>query len=415
MRTLVGVSCALTLVTLAACGGSDETSSEGSSVTVWMYPVIADEAAEKEFWNGVESDFEAEHPDVDLDIELQPWEGRQEKITTALAAGSGPDIILLIPDQLPQYVDQGTLLPVNDVIEGSPVELLPNAVEALTVEGDIYGVPIYQTVLTTVYNAGLFEDAGISELPTTWDGLLEAAPKLAENGVATLEYAGAPEMTLNQTFYPLLWQAGGQVFTEDGDAVAFDGPEGVATLQFLLDLQDKGGLTEDVVTARNDFESRALATGKAVLSTKVNLTTTIRLAEALGEENVVVGTPLEGPGGPATFGIPGGLVLAEKAADNDGAREFLSFMLEPEVLSGLSGESGFFPPSEEVEMPDAPDHASTFREALPLANPGDVHPKARQVMSILSAQIQKALLGEVNAEEALAAAAEEANALLSNG
>lgn len=379
---------------------------------MWMYPVIADEAASEEFWGQIETDFEAAHETVDLTIELQPWEGRQEKITTALASGTGPDIVLLGPDQMPQYVEQDTLAAVDDVIEDTDVELRSNAVEDLTIDGSVYGVPIYQTVVTTTYNQAVFDDAGISELPTTWDDVLAAAPKLAENGVAVLDYAGSPEVPLNHTFFSLLWQAGGDVFTEDGSAVAFDGPEGIAALQFLLDLQEAGGLPEDVVSTTGALESLGMPTGDSAMIISTKLVVAERIAEAIGPDNLVVGSPLEGPNGQATFGIPGGLVLADKAADNEGARAFLRFMQQPDVLAGVASETGFFPPSDEIDVPDAHEYAAKFEEAVPLAKPGAVHPKARQVMAILSAQIQNALLGNMTAEEALAAAADEANALL---
>ncbi|WP_211658343.1 ABC transporter substrate-binding protein [Phytoactinopolyspora halophila] len=412
MRTVIATGGALALVTLAACGGSGESASGSDEVTVWMYPVIADDEASSEFWEGVEADFEAEHEDIELDIELQPWEGRQEKVTTALASGSGPDIILLIPDQLPQYVEQDALLPVDEVVNGSEVELLPDAVEAMTVDGQVYSVPIYQTVNTTSYNTAVLEEAGISEPPTTWDEMLEAAPKLADEGFATLDYAGNPEETLNLTFYPLLWQAGGSVFSEDGTEVAFDGPEGVAALQFLLDLQEAGGLASDVVTKTSTFDDRGMPTGDAAMTYHTSLQMAERLAEAIGEDDFELGQPLEGPGGQAAFGNPGGLVLAQKAEGNEGARTFLSYMLRPDVLAGLASESGYLPPSEEVELEGAGEYASVFKEALPHVNSGEVHPDARQVMSILAAQIQEALGGDATAEEALEAAADEANALL---
>lgn len=417
MRKVAAAGCAVTLVAvLAACGGSDSDGSTGdagsSEVTVWMYPVIADEAASKAYWEGLEADFEAANDGVDLTIELQPWEGRQEQVTTALASGTGPDIILLGPDQIPQYVEQGTLAPVDDIVEGSEAELLPNALEALSTDGSVYGVPIYQTVITTTYNKALFDAAGITEVPTTWDDVLAAAPSLAANGVATLDYPGGPEESLNLTFYPYLWQAGGQVFSDDGSSVAFDSPEGVEALQFLLDLQAAGGLMPDVATATSTFEGRGMPTQKAAMTSFTDLAMAVKIAEAVGEENLVVGAPLEGPDGQATFGIPGSLTLADKAKDNEGAAAFLSYMLEPDVLAGLAAESGFFPPSEDIDVPGAHEFAATFKDALPFTDPGPTHPQARQVMAILSSQIQAALLGQVSAEDALKAAADEANALL---
>ena len=75
---------ALVLAALPSCG----TGAPGRDVvTLWMYPVIEDQARGEEFWHRVETGFEAGHH-VDLRIELQPWEGRQEKLGAALMSGA---------------------------------------------------------------------------------------------------------------------------------------------------------------------------------------------------------------------------------------------------------------------------------------------------------------------------------------
>ena len=222
---------ALLALSLTACGAPvpDDV------VTLWMYPIIDDEPASRAFWGKVEAGFEAAH-DIDLRIQLQPWAARQEKIGTALLSGSGPDVVLLQPDMIPQYVGQRALQPVGDVVAASGRAFRPAAVTSLSVRGEVYGVPLYQTVTTTVYNRRLFAEAGITALPRTWDEVRAAAPKLAARGVPVLDYPGSAEETLNITFYPLLWQAGGSVFSADGRRSAFSSPEGVAALRFLAGL-----------------------------------------------------------------------------------------------------------------------------------------------------------------------------------
>ncbi len=413
--TAAAVATASGALVLASCGGSGDGTSSDGSVTLWMYPVIADEARNAAYWEKIEADFEAENEGVDLQVELLPWEGRQEKVTTALASDTGPDIVLLVPDMIPQYIQQGTLTPVGDIVDESETELLDSAVEAMTFDGEVYGVPIYQTVNTPIYNTEMFQQAGISELPTTWDEILDAAPQLAANDVAVLDYFAGPEESLNLTFYPLLWQAGGQVFSDDGNSVAFDSPEGVEALQFLLDVQEAGGLTPNVATSTSVFENRGMPTSDAAMTYFSDLTTMQRVNQTLGGNKITAGAPLEGPGGQAAFGIPGPLTLAENAKDNEGAKAFLRYMLQPDVLGELAAESGFFPPSDSVEVPGADESTEPFVEALEFVNPGPVHPQSRQVMAVLSSQIQAALLGDVSAEEALDAAAEEANGMLPGG
>jgi len=410
MRKVAAASLALSLgLVVAACG--DSGTGDGSSVTMWMYPVVADQEASRTFWTEVEQEFEKANSDIDLTIELQPWDGRQETISTALASGTGFDIVLLSPDQIPQHAEQGSLLPVDDMVADEVDAFLPNAVEALTVDGELYGAPIYHTVVTPMYNKALFAQAGITEAPTTWDDLVDAAGPLAAKGIPVLDYPGDPEETLNLTFYPLLWQAGGQVFSEDGKSVAFDEPEGVKALQLLADLSKAGGLPKDAPTTKNVVEGRAFTNGKAAVLQGADLATAQQLITALGEDTAVPIPPLTDEA-QVTFGIPGALSVSHATESQDAVARVLRFISGAETAEKLSKASGFFPARTDVAMPTEGPGVDVFAGALEFANPGDAHPAARQVMSILAPQVQAVLLGQKTPEQALADAAAEADPVL---
>ncbi|TMR98906.1 extracellular solute-binding protein [Nonomuraea basaltis] len=410
--TAAGVAAALSVV-MAGCGSGD-SGSDKSTVTLWMYPVIGDQAKNQAFWSKVEKDFEAKNPAIDVKIDQQPWDGRQEKITTALASKKGFDLVVLGPDQIPQYAQQGGLEPVDDVIAADKAAYLPNALTALTVDGKLYGVPIYQTITAPIYNKKLFAQAGVTKVPETLAELKEAAPKLAAKKVAILDYPGKPEVSLNQAFYPIFWANGGSVFAPDGKSVAFNGPEGVESLQLLLDLKKVGGLPENTASKGNDVEGGPLAGGKTAMYHAATALQATQLGAAIGEENVGIGLPLEGKKRIA-FGIPGGLVLAKHAENKDAAKKLASHLASPEVAAGLAKESGFFSARTDVTIPDQSAASKEFAKSLEYAFPGDTHPKARQVMSMVASHIQAALLGKEDAKTALDAAAKEANELLGSG
>lgn len=420
MRRRVAAIAAVAAVTLAACGGSsDDDGGDGGgsgeasgTVTLWMNPVIADQDASIEFWEGVEADFEAEHSEIDLVIEQQPWEGKDEKIATAIASGKGPDIVLLTPDQTQQYQITGGLKPVDDAVEDDRDAFLPAALDAVTFEDELYGVPIYHTSTTTIYNKPLFDAAGV-ELPETWDDIKAAAPALAASGVAVMDYGAKADTTLNLSFYPLLWQAGGSVFTEDGTDVAFDGSEGVEALQFLLDLQAMGGLPADAATKNNAVDGGALGTGTAAMGATNTAADLATMQAAFGPESIVVGAPLKDKE-QATFGIPGMLALTSINENEAAANEVLRYISSPEVGEALNAAAGTFPARTDVPAP-ADEALAPFVEALEFARPGEVHPQARQVMTALAAHLQAALLGDKTAEQALDDAAAEARDLLARG
>lgn len=419
IRALSASLLAGALMVTAACSddsGSDpgsNTESGGGEVTLWMYPFIRDEAKGKAFWEQLEKDFDAAHDDIDLTVELGTFQNRDEQISAALAAGSGPDIVMITPDQLSTYKAVGGLLPVTDAIADDRDAFFPAGLDVATYDGELYGVPMFQNASTTSYNTQIFEQAGINDLPTTWEHVLEHAPTLAKDGIAILDYAGNPETTLNVTFYPILWQAGGRIFTEDGSDIAFDSPEGVAALEFLVELQKIGGLPPDVATKGNDVEGTPLAEGKVAMRFMTSLTQLDHMRTALGEENVVLGAPLTGKE-QVIFASPGMLSLTSinSEENREAAYQVISYLVSPDVQEALTKASNTFPTRTDVPPPgEGPDY-DAMTEALQYAHPGEAHPQARPVMAILVPYIQSALQGDMTPEEAMTAAAEEARELL---
>lgn len=402
---------AVTALALTACSGADGGAADGekSEVVLWMYPVIPDENDSREFWAGVEEDFEAEHADIDLVLELQPWDKQTETIATAIAANTGPDLVLVTPSQALGFHASSGLKPVTDGIADRDA-YLPAALDAATFDGELYGIPIYHTSTSTIYNKAAFESAGVTELPTTWDEIRAVAPKLAENGVAVLDYAGSPEMTLNLSFFPLLWQAGGSVFTEDGSDVAFDGPEGVEALQFLLDLKEMGGIVPDAATITGPIEGGPLGTGKSAMRYSATRPEVDQLAAAIGEENVTVGSPLAGAE-QVSFGVPGILSLTAINENEEAALTVANYLATPEVSHSLQVVAGNFPARTDSSPPGDDEYTQAFAEALEYAR-SETFPNAVQVQSALKPQLQAALMGDKTAEQALADAAAEARDII---
>ncbi|WP_219468477.1 ABC transporter substrate-binding protein [Nonomuraea rhizosphaerae] len=407
-----GLATALSVV-IAGCG-SGGSGSDKSTVTLWMYPVIADQAKHKAFWDKVEKDFEAKNPAIDVKIDQQPWDGRQEKVTTALASKKGFDLVVLGPDQIPQYAQQGTLEAVDDVVAADKASYLPSSLTALSVGGKLYGVPIYQTITAPIYNKKLFAEAGVTKVPETLAELKEAAPKLAAKKVAVLDYPGKPEVTLNQSFYPILWANGGSVFAPDGKSVTVNNQVGIDSLQFLLDLKAVGGLPENAASKTSDIEGGTMAAGKTAMYHAATALQADQLGAAIGADNVGIGLPLQGVKRVA-FGIPGGLVLAKHSEVKEAARKFAGYVASPEVAGPLAKESGFFSARTDVTIPGQTATSKEFAKSLEFAFPGDAHPKARQVMAMVAAHVQAALIGKEDAKTAMDAAAKEANELLASG
>ncbi|MFD4588129.1 ABC transporter substrate-binding protein [Streptomyces sp. NPDC087659] len=402
----------LTLTTLTAAGCGGDSGAESKKVTVWMYPVIMDPKANTAYWDGIEKGFEAREKGVDLSIEQLPWENRDQKLATAFGSGKGPDVVLLGPDQIPQYQANGAIQPVDRAIEEARSAFRPNALEAMSQDGKVYAAPIYHTVTSTLYNKKLLEKAGITEPPATWDAIRAAAPKLKQAGASTLDYSASNEASLNMSFYPLLWQAGGKVFDDGGGKAAFNGPEGVEALTFLVDLYKSGAVPKSAMNNANLFTDQALGKQQVAMGYTNTPADAVLAEKAWGKGNVIVGPALTGPGKQVCFGMPGGLGINARSKNVTGAEKFIAYMVEPAQIESMGRAGGFFSPRTDVTVPNDSTYAKEYQEALEHTYPGEPNPAARQLMALISPEIQAALTGKKSPKAALDAAAAEADELL---
>lgn len=215
---------------------------------------------------------------------------------------------------------------------------------------------------------------------------------------------------MNLNFYPLLWQAGGKIFSEDGKSVAFNDDNGVEALTFLTDLYKQGAVPKSALTNTNVVADQALGKQQVAMGFTNSGIDFGVAEEAWGKENVVVGAPLTGEK-QAAFGVPGALGINAKG-NLKGAEQFIEFMTQPDQIISLNKQTGFLSPRTDVTVPSDNAYAKQLQDALSVVVPGESSPVARQLMGILAPEIQAAMTGKKSPQEALDAAAGQADDLL---
>ena len=99
-------------------------------------------------------------------------------IPTAYANGEAPDILYVEPSTFTKYAEKGMLADLSPYYtDDLKADILPSALEAVTIDGKIYALPIEMETLGLFYNVDMLKEAGI-EPPKTWDELYEAAKAL---------------------------------------------------------------------------------------------------------------------------------------------------------------------------------------------------------------------------------------------
>lgn len=237
-RDILRFSAALAAAgTLAACGKSSEDEAAGGVVTVDLWHGQTDTG--KKALDALIKQFNDTHPQIKIvgggggvtaDSMLQ-------KVTAGLAAGSFPDIAYIFGSDLasitrsPQVVDLSATVDLKDA--------WPAARDAVTVKGKVRAMPALLDSLCVVYNKKLFAAAGVPEPKAnwTWDDFVSTAQKLNNpaKGVFGTGWPGVGDEDTVWRLWPMIWDLGGDVVTEDGKSVAFDkvGEQVLGTLDKL--------------------------------------------------------------------------------------------------------------------------------------------------------------------------------------
>ncbi|MFB7209198.1 extracellular solute-binding protein [Streptomyces sp. NPDC056255] len=397
------LSAVLATTVLAGCGSGDG----GSTITMWTYPVIFDEAKNKAYWDGLVKEFEKEHSGVKVKVETFPWANRDTALATAIGVGKGPDVVYLIPDQLPKY--ERSIVPADQYMPAkAKADYTKFALDSVTVDSKVLGTPVLTSANPLICDKRVFKAIGESEYPTTWDELAGLAPKLKEKGYYATSYGGDTQQTLNMTFYPLLWQAGGDVFSEDGKTVTFNDAAGVKALTYLKKLVDGGYTDKDLVTTTPKLEQTPTAKGKVACTWQ---NTPADVEPFWGKENIVVQPPLKDVES-VGYGTVGALSML-KGADVKAAGEWISFVAEAKNAAGLQKQSGTFPARTSAGNLYPDDKILTaVADTLPAMEAGPLEEKSREVMGVLAPEIQAAMLGKKSPRQALDDAAKAAGPLL---
>ncbi|MCM1940238.1 extracellular solute-binding protein [Streptomyces sp. G3] len=239
-RRLLALVCVSASV-LSGCGLiSQDGGGDRHTVTVWLMKDSASQDFLKRFTEG----FEADHPDLDLDIRIQEWTGIGDKVQAALKAdgSDGPDVIEVGNTQVPQYAEGGRLqdLTLESMRDWGIRDWLPGLAEPGQWMSQQFGVPWYAANRVVIYRKDLFEQAGINEPPRTREEWLDATEKLDKNGDQGIYLAGQDWYTLSG----FIWDEGGELATQAGEGGvwtgALDSGAALRGMDFYRELQALG-------------------------------------------------------------------------------------------------------------------------------------------------------------------------------
>jgi ABC-type glycerol-3-phosphate transport system substrate-binding protein len=273
-KITAAATCAVAVLTVAACGSSGSTSNSGASsgssaptqLTVWR--MGASVPSEVTWMKGVESQFYKQYPayaKTKINVVWVPWTNATSDFNTALTSGkNAPDITEIGNTETPTEAELGALANITSDVDGwaNKSDVVPGMLANDTQNGSIWAVPWFGGVRGVWYNKAQFASAGISSTPTTWAEFTSDAQKLMKKFPGTYGIDAPTNNT--DALVSFIWGAGGQVATESGGKWVGDltSAASEAGIKFYVDLY-KDGLSPSKYIGQTELGNPGATSGGA--------------------------------------------------------------------------------------------------------------------------------------------------------
>lgn len=407
-------------LTLAACTGGSVTGNSGSSdgkTTITMWNQATGDAATK--LTELVDAFNASQDSYTVTSQFIAPEGFTARLVQGLNNDQAPNLVVSDsqPSALGEAIATDKIVQLDDKLgtgdypinaEDIPAGMLASGV----FDGKTYALPTDGGDYAIIYNKKMFADAGITEMPTTWDELAADAKKLTKDG----KYGVYLPIGSNEwpvfTYQSMLWSAGGEFLNEDNTKVEFDSPEGVTALKTWTDMVKDGVAYPSTAADANQNQGwPAFNAGQFAMfiGGAYNLGP---VQEALGADNVGVFTFPEIETPAMNTGTNVSYVIDGTDEQEAGSYAFLSWFMQPEQQSQWDIASGYLPTNLKTQDSDTwKAHVKenplleVFVDQLEYARSRPSISNYSEISAALGAELEKAMLLQKSPEDALRDAA----------
>jgi raffinose/stachyose/melibiose transport system substrate-binding protein len=261
------ISCAIVFLVflLAGCGsfsynktnsgivslGKATDSNDKITLTVW-HPFAGMDLRSVTI-RGIMEQFQADNPNIILDVQAIPHDGYRSRLKTIAAANELPDLFIMWPGVMTQEFVGGDLIqPVNDLIDNNKAwkdGFLPDSFDDFTVADRIYSIPTGLSPTSILYYNKKILDQYALQVPTTWEELIldiEVLKKYKVTPIALGNKAAWPAQS------SILSSLGDRITGSDwflnaaaGKGNKFTDPSFIDALKHLQQLQTAGAFQMD--------------------------------------------------------------------------------------------------------------------------------------------------------------------------
>jgi len=347
----VGAPSAPAGTTPAAGQASSAPAAASGPVVMWAFPLTQNDP--EVIWNPLVEKFKKDHPDIEVEVQMQAWDARREKMLAAAAAQATPDLAYLNNDMVFSFAQASAIVALDDYLQSLAPDLVgeypTGMIDGLKYQGKLMMLPILSGAVCGLYNKELYKQIGLD--PTKNPMTLDDLRNLCVQAKAQNLYGFEHRVNNLESFTSYLYGLGGHLLSPDHQTSMLDSEEGIATFNFIVELFTKEYVPKAGATASSDA---AAAAGVDYFVQKQQVATeyTSNMSLIKQSQQQIEGIDLgvaevlkAADGSRRSTPTLGCLGIFAAGKNKDGAATWLTWVLQPENLAFYNTEGGFVPPT----------------------------------------------------------------------
>jgi len=230
----------ITSVLLISCSEKNE---DRTVITFWAMGSEGENAAP------FLKQFEERNPGIKINLQTIPFSSAHDKLITAFAGSSTPDICQLGNTWVSEFSAMDALAPLDEYISVSKIvsseKYFEGSWQTGVIDGKVFAVPWYVETRALFYRVDLLKKAGYDKAPDTWEEFIDAASKLSidENNDGKPDRFGI-YLPINPNLEPIevlfILQNGGTILNDNNEYANLNNRETIEAINFYVSFFRKG-------------------------------------------------------------------------------------------------------------------------------------------------------------------------------
>ncbi len=217
--------------------------------------------AEAEHVQKLTKEFEKLNPNIEVKVQAMPWTAAHEKLITAYASETTPDIVQMGNTWIPEFVALNSLDSLNSFIDNSKVvqsqNYFPGIWKTNFIGKKLYGIPWYVDTRVLFYRSDILKKVGYPEPPKNWNELYDASKKIRKLYGSEQKYAFFIPTNEWAPFIIFGMQAGADLLKDDNSYGNFSDSKFETAFEYLMKFYKEKLAPIDWMQVSNVFQAFA--------------------------------------------------------------------------------------------------------------------------------------------------------------